>query len=358
MRRAAVRGVLALGLAGVVAGVGWVAVSGYREGREDAARTEAQDAPVKPALRVATGEDGERVITVGGDERALAGLRSEPARAALFQPRVRATATVMDVGPLIQVAGQLAAGRAQLAAAEARVAASRAAASRAQGLFRAQQAVSQAEAQAADAAARADEAALAAAQAQAQTGAQMAVGDWGAVLGRAAATGAAPLPRLLSHQDVLLQVTLPGGADVGPAPATGALVLGRGREAAMRLVSAAARADPRGAGRSLFFVAAAQDALLPGAGLEAMLPAGAAVQGVVVPPGAVVWWQDRAWAYLHPSETTFVRREVDTAMPAPDLPGGFVVTGLGEDPELVVEGAQLLLSEEFRAQIEVGEDQE
>ena len=157
---------------------------------------------------------------------------------------------------------------------------------------------------------------------------------------------------------MLLQVTLPGSADVGPAPPAGALVLGRGQEAAMRLVSAAARADPRGAGRSLFYVAAAQDALLPGAGLEALLPAGAAVQGAVVPPAAIVWWQDRAWAFLHPTETTYVRREVDTAMPAPGLPGGFVVTGLGEDAELVVEGAQLLLSEEFRAQIEVGEDQE
>jgi hypothetical protein len=45
---------------------------------------------------------------------------------------------------------------------------------------------------------------------------------------------------------------------------------------------------------------------------------------------------------------------IATDLPAPG--GGFVVRDLPRNAELVTSGAQSLLSEEFRAQIEVGED--
>ena len=53
-------------------------------------------------------------------------------------------------------------------------------------------------------------------------------------------------------------------------------------------------------------------------------------------------------------EQTFARREIATEAPAPD--GGYFVKGLPNPAEVVVQGAQLLLSEEFRSQIRVGEE--
>jgi hypothetical protein len=73
----------------------------------------------------------------------------------------------------------------------------------------------------------------------------------------------------------------------------------------------------------------------------------------------VVWWSGRAWVYLRLDEDSFTRREIPTDMPTQDG-SGFVVPvkalGDGDPPQIVVKAAQLLLSEEFRAQIQVGGD--
>jgi hypothetical protein len=68
----------------------------------------------------------------------------------------------------------------------------------------------------------------------------------------------------------------------------------------------------------------------------------------------VVWWQDRAWVYQRTSPDKFVRVEIATDAPAPD--GGYIVAGMPPSVEIVSSGAQLLLSEEFRSQIQVDED--
>jgi hypothetical protein len=46
---------------------------------------------------------------------------------------------------------------------------------------------------------------------------------------------------------------------------------------------------------------------------------------------------------------------IATDLPAPD--GGYIANDVAKDAEIVTHGAQLLLSEEFRAQIQVDEDQ-
>jgi hypothetical protein len=55
------------------------------------------------------------------------------------------------------------------------------------------------------------------------------------------------------------------------------------------------------------------------------------------------------------SRRTFSRIQIAPELPAPG--GGYIVKDLPADTEIVSAGAQLLLSEEFRAQIQVGEDQ-
>ena len=92
------------------------------------------------------------------------------------------------------------------------------------------------------------------------------------------------------------------------------------------------------------------------------LPTGANVHGIVIPRSAVIWWQGKAWAYFQKDSTTYIRLEISTANPvqAPKGQGGwFVPDTAGEYSEsigVVTKGTQLLLSEEFRSKIQVGEE--
>jgi hypothetical protein len=86
----------------------------------------------------------------------------------------------------------------------------------------------------------------------------------------------------------------------------------------------------------------------------AFLLSGRSPVGAAVPASAIVWLQGRAWAYRRTGQDTFVRVEIATDLPAPG--GGYIAKDLPKDAEIVTCGAQLLLSEEFRSQILVGED--
>jgi hypothetical protein len=85
--------------------------------------------------------------------------------------------------------------------------------------------------------------------------------------------------------------------------------------------------------------------------LEVHLLVAASGRGVVIPEAAVVWLQGKAWVYQRTDPNTFVRHEIAPDHAGPD--GGYVVTGLPSDAQIVVRGAQMLLSEEFRAQVPI-----
>ena len=77
---------------------------------------------------------------------------------------------------------------------------------------------------------------------------------------------------------------------------------------------------------------------------------GPPVSGVIVPAGAVVWHAGKAWAYVKDDdeEDSFARFEVSTS---DEMEGGWFNAAGFDDDEVVVSGAQLLLSEELKYQI-------
>jgi hypothetical protein len=84
--------------------------------------------------------------------------------------------------------------------------------------------------------------------------------------------------------------------------------------------------------------------------------AAARVSGALVPTEAVVQWEGLAWAYVRRGAGRFVRVRVDTDHP---VDGGWLVTGgLTAGDTVVVRGAQQLLSEEFRARVTVGQEED
>ena len=120
---------------------------------------------------------------------------------------------------------------------------------------------------------------------------------------------------------------------VGPAPAVDALTQGQG---------------------FLFLVPARQPGFTPGASVVGFLKiAGEARNGVTIPRGAVVRFGGKPWIYLQTGGDTFLRREISLDTP---LAGGwFGVQGVKPDDRVVVGGAQMLLSEEQKYQIRMGD---
>ena len=72
-------------------------------------------------------------------------------------------------------------------------------------------------------------------------------------------------------------------------------------------------------------------------------------KGVVIPAAAVVRLAGKAYAFTQTGPNEFVRKELTVDQP---IDGGFLAaTNFSPGDRLVVQGAQLLLSEEFKSQL-------
>jgi hypothetical protein len=71
----------------------------------------------------------------------------------------------------------------------------------------------------------------------------------------------------------------------------------------------------------------------------------------VVPEAVVVRTGDHAWAYVQIAPTQFERRQLVATMPS--ARGWFVTSGFAAGDQVAVTGAQALLSEELKSQIQV-----
>jgi hypothetical protein len=333
-------------------GIGTLLVWGFLEGRSEVEREAERERPVKEPLRIAM-RGGVPVVTLDIGTQQKSGIETLSLASAPYQEQVRAYAMVLDLARLTDLSNNIASAHSQLDTAAAKLAASKAAFERAQRLIDAR-AASLAQLEAAEAAFRADQAALAAAESQGRTLSATAYQEWGPVLGKSLVDRSPTIVRLIERKEFLLQVTLPPGITIPKAPETGAIQNGPNTRAEIRYISQATRTDPKIQGVSYFYVTSAESEVLPGMNVLAFLPSGKNADGFPVPASAIVWWQDRAWVYRRVDPESFVRTDIGTDLPTPG--GGYIAAGLPGDVEIVTRGAQLLLSEEFRAQIQVGED--
>jgi hypothetical protein len=329
--------------------IGW----GFLAGRNEAAIEAQRERAVKVPIRVSS-EAGESVITIDADTRKRSGIETTSLQSAPHQEELRAYGMVLDVARLTELSNNYASAKAQVQTAQAKLAMSKPAFERAQKLFNETHVVSQAQLQAAEAAFGTDQASLAAAEAQVRTLAATAYQEWGSVLGKSLVDESPAIRTLIERENFLLQITLPPGVILKAPPATAAIETGKAARANITFVSPATRIDPRIQGVSFFYTAVAESGVLPGMNVLAFLLSGEPTDGIAVPASAIVWSQGRAWAYRRTGEDTFVRDEIATDLPASG--GGYIAKDVPKVAEIVTRGAQLLLSEEFRAQIQLGED--
>jgi hypothetical protein len=346
-----------LGLVSVCAllfGVGPIIIAGFVKGRQEAAVEAEREGAIKPPLRVKVQPHGEPIVTFDAATQKAIDLRTVVPPLTHYEDQVGAYGRVLDLANLTMLNTNYVAATSLLNTAKAHLAASQPAFERAQSLYE-RNIDSLAQKETTEATVRMDKAAVAAAESQVRTLAATGLQEWGPVIGNSVVAGTALVNRLIERDEFLLQITPPPSLSLDP-PSTVSVEIG-GRRVDVRYISPATRTDTRIQGLSFFYAADAKSGALPGMNVRAYLLTGRPVDGYVVPYSALVWWSGHAWIYVRIDGESFTRREIPTDMPASEGNGFVVLVGVfgsSKPPEIVTQSAQLLLSEEFRAKIQVG----
>lgn len=401
----------------VAGGVIALGIWAFRAGRQELAHEAEMDQPVKVPPRVSRSAEGQNIITLEEQTQERIGLKSETLASASFQPQVVAYGTLQEdpaqvfvlrspiagtlrsaaqqkwpgigdvltdgavVGAIephftptdqVDLASKLASAKADVTATTASLAAAREAYQRlktlnAEGTGASLRAVQEAEAkmkgeearlQAATDTQKVIEAAMAAKSGPSGPMA-MKIDQGGQVVelpaqpGEAVESGQALL-KVARFDRLLATVTAPLGEKVDPSVPTARLVVAGTTDQVFQAqrVAVAPTASSVTLGQTfLFRLSDGKLGLRPGMAVTAYLPATATTrQGVIVPRSAIIRYAGRAWAYVQQGDK-FVRREV--AVDDPTEQGWFVTSGWQPGDRLVVAGAQVLLSEELKSQIQI-----
>ena len=163
--------------------------------------------------------------------------------------------------------------------------------------------------------------------------------------------------RLARFDKLLARVDVPAGETIASGLTTASIVpLGfNDKPLNGARVGFAASVDPKTQGQPFVFrVADGSGELRPGLSVTAYLETpGPARSGAVVPRSAVIWQTGKSWVYVQTDKEKFARREVALEDPAS---GGWFTRSLKPGDKVVTRGAQMLLSEEFKSQIRVEDD--
>lgn len=163
-----------------------------------------------------------------------------------------------------------------------------------------------------------------------------------------------PLFRLSGLNHLIARIELPLGDTwtVPASPARIALACGDAAVCNAHTIGRAARVGGKTHGETWLLAVETNDPrYCPGAPVSAYLPtAGAALQGVLVPDGAIIRYGGLVWVFVADESGTFERKPI--ALHSPTSSGWFVMNGLKSGDSVVVAGAQMLLSEQLKGLIE------
>jgi hypothetical protein len=314
----------------------WI-LAGTAKDEGDVAEQQAAAPP-----KISHGSRSEVVVELSRDEQARIGLETERVNAVTQSQDVTAYGVVLDPAPL-------AALDAELASARAAVAASRAEYERARLLHYEQQNVSLKDFETARAKFQAD-------QAQLNLQYQRLADEWGVkITAMSPAERAGLIDALTKRVAGIIRLSLPLGQSPSQEPKEARIaVLGyETHRLVTRSIWSAPTADSHLQGQGFLLEVEAQGfPLRPGTAVTGYLESpGTAKPGVVVPEAAVVRTGDRAWTYVQIAPSKFERRQLVVTSPA--ARGWFVTSGFAAGDRIVVTGAQTLLSEELKSQIQV-----
>jgi hypothetical protein len=309
--------------------------------------------PSEPEDRTEQAGD-QAVVKLSADQQKQIGLETTAAKAAPHAEQFRAYGAVLDIARITDLTNSYANAQAQLQTAQAKFEVAKSAFERAKNLVQSA-ALPKKEGEAAEGIFRTDQAALAAAESQIRTLAATAQQEWGPVIGKGIVDRSPVVVRLIERDQFLVQVTLPPAVSLTEPPRTAlAQAPTRAANIDLQYISPATRTDPRIQGLSFFFSAPGDSGLLPGMNTVVYVPSGKTYEGVFVEDTAIVHWQGRSWVYLRVGPDRFKRHLISTDQPVSD--DDYVVRDIPLGAEIVMRGAQVLLSEEAKSGLRGGAD--
>ncbi|HEV2319178.1 MAG TPA: hypothetical protein VGV18_05475 [Verrucomicrobiae bacterium] len=318
----------------VVAGL----IFAYRQMSRERAADEQADQPVSSPSRVETGPSGQSCISLDLKTQQLVGLKTAGLAPATLPAEMKAYGRVLDSPALVSLHDDVLSARAALWA------------SQEQYLRVKQLAVeNNASAQLLETA----EAQLKRDQSAVETSAARLMGASSqAILSQPASF----FQDIADQKTLLIRLDTPAGDWPARSPTAALLLLpGISRPVGADFLGRAAAVDPQVQGAGFIFeVTNAPPPLTPGLAIAGFLqlPGGAAA-GFILPDSAVVRSDGADWIYVQANETNFQRDQVFLDHPAKD--GWFVTNIFAPNDKIVVVGAQVLLSEEHKAQIQIGD---
>ncbi len=326
-----------------------ILIVAFASGKQDTATSSPQKLPSNSRVTV---NGGETELTLSKQNQSELALETVQLGASSHQQEATAAAVILPAEKLVTLAGDASLAKANVKKARATLEMTRKEFERLKKLYDDQQNVAEKTLEAQRAAMQIADADLVAAQEAVRLQEDTVRQQWGATVAHWMTSDSPTMKRVLSQQELLVQVTFDSATAVDStdsatvAPRRLWLTVPGGGRAEASYVSPFPQIDPRFQHGSSLYIVAARAGLAPGLNLAATWANGARTKGVLVPGKAVLWWQGKAWAYVQTGATTFVRREVSTEMPVGD--GYFVTSNFAAGDRVVTGGAQLMLSEESR----------
>lgn len=180
--------------------------------------------------------------------------------------------------------------------------------------------------------------------------------NWGEALTLWATGRHAPeFEDLLNGQATLVKITLPSGHPALSAKTTLVIELTGNREKAVAasFISLLPQVDTFSQGLQYLFLTK-NPGVKPGMNITAWIPQrNALTSGFIIPETALVWHLGQSSIFIQIDEDQFMHKTIDSPLRTPQ--GYFITENIAED-QVVVKGAQMLLSHEFRSQIPAEDD--
>jgi hypothetical protein len=325
---------------------------GFIAGRADKAAEAESEAPVQAPSRVKS-ENGHTVLSFDASTQKANGILTTALSPTRQQIENQAIGVVLQLQPLLDLKASFNTPATDLLRGRANARASQAEYERLRQLNRDDKNASDKAVEAARATAESDGALVQNAQQAIAVLKGSALLHWGPVVAGWLEDNTPQMDALLMQRKFLLQVTATTATRFF-APKHAIVQFADGTHVEAGFVSVLPQLDPRLQVPSLLYEIAAHPGLVPGMNLNVFLASGPLEQGAIIPSGAVVWSQGTAWCYVEESPGKFVRTAVQTSNPV--ARGWFLTAGIDPNARLVTTGAQTLLSEEFRSQIQADQD--
>jgi hypothetical protein len=309
-----------------------------RAGQPRADEEEEEKTVTSNAARVARDAIGNVVVVIAPDVQKEIGIATEILVPTVRPVEVEAYGFVLDPSALAKLNSDLLSAHAALDAAVAQY-------RRTKHLYEEQKNASLRDVQAAQASYLTDKNQVKALEQQLRN-------DWGRQVAQMDSQGRSLLvSALIDRREAMARVTAPIGKQPDDVPRTAQLlVLGHeGQPLNARAVYPAPTVVPTLQGQSfIVLVTATEFPVRPGAAVSAKIPtSNTAQQGVLVRRSAVVRYAGNEWVYRKLDDDRFVRVEI---IPTEITQRGYFVTEkLAPGMQLVITGAQTLLSEELKA---------